>query len=60
MELPVLEVLAVTAIMAYVIGRRLFGVSPRGERMVLPGVLTVTGLTRLCGGHHLRTVDRYR
>lgn len=53
-----LEVLAVIAIVAYVIGRQLLGEALRGKRVIaLPAVLTVIGLTRLGGGHHVRAVD---
>ena len=54
-----LEVLAVIAIVAYVIGRQLLGESLRGKRVILlPAVLTVIGLTRLGGsGHHVTAVD---
>ena len=54
-----LEVLAVIAIVAYVIGRQLLGESLRGKRVILlPAILTVVGLTRLGGsGHHVRAVD---
>ncbi|MCZ4096764.1 hypothetical protein [Streptomyces sp. H39-C1] len=45
------EVLAVIAIVAYVIGRQLLGEPLRGKRVILlPAVLAVVGLTRL-GGH---------
>jgi hypothetical protein len=55
----VLEVLAVIAIVAYVIGRQLLGESLRGKRVILlPAVLAVIGVTRLGGsGHPVRTVD---
>lgn len=54
-----LEVLAVIAIVAYVIGRQLLGEALRGKRVILlPAVLFVVGLTRLGGGgHHVRAVD---
>jgi hypothetical protein len=54
-----LEVLAVIAIVAYVIGRQLLGESLRGKRVVvLPLVLTVVGLTRLgSSGHPVRPLD---
>ena len=48
-----LEVLAVIAIVAYVIGRQLLGEALRGKRVIaLPAVLAVIGLTRLGGGGH--------
>jgi hypothetical protein len=55
----VLEVLAVIAIVAYVIGRQLLGESLRGKRvLLLPAILTVVGLTRLGGGgHHVHPAD---
>jgi hypothetical protein len=55
----VLEVLAVIAIVVYVIGRQLLGESLRGKRvLLLPAILVVVGLTRLGGGgHHVRPVD---
>ncbi|WP_328465394.1 hypothetical protein [Streptomyces sp. NBC_00448] len=54
-----LEVLAVIAIVVYVIGRQLLGESLRGKRvLLLPAILVVVGLTRLGGGgHHVRPVD---
>ena len=54
-----LEVLAVIAIVVYVIGRQLRGEPLRGKRVVLlPAVLTVIGLTRLnTGGHPVHAAD---
>ncbi|BBA98061.1 hypothetical protein RVR_4104 [Actinacidiphila reveromycinica] len=54
-----IEVLAVIAIVAYVIGRQLLGESLRGKRvLLLPAILVIVGLTRLSGGgHHLHPVD---
>lgn len=54
-----LEVLAVIAIVVYVIGRQLLGESLRGKRVVLlPAILTIVGLTRLGGsGHHVHALD---
>lgn len=48
-----IDVLAVIAIAALVIGRQLMGEPLRGKRVVLlPAVLTVVGLTRLHGHGH--------
>ncbi|WP_435176815.1 hypothetical protein [Actinacidiphila sp. bgisy145] len=54
-----LEVLAVIAIVAYVIGRQLLGESLRGKRvLLLPAILVVVGLTRLdSGSHPVRAAD---
>ncbi len=47
-----IEVLAVIAIVVYVIGRQLRGEPLRGKRLILlPAILTVIGIVDL-GGHH--------
>ncbi len=55
----VLVVIAVIAIVVYVIGRQLLGEPLRGKRVILlPLVLTVLGAVDLGqGGRHLQTVD---
>jgi hypothetical protein len=55
----VLEVLAVIAIVVYVIGRQLLGEPLRGKRVILlPFILAVIGLTQLSGhGHPVRPDD---
>jgi hypothetical protein len=58
-SMSVLEIVAVIAIVAYVIGRQLIGEPLRGRRlMVLPAILVVVGATSLVGhGQHLVTSD---
>ena len=54
----ILTVIAVIAIIAYVIGRQLLGEPLRGRRVVLlPVILTVIGAVNLGGGRHLRSAD---
>jgi len=57
--MSVLEMVAVVAIVGYVIGRQLLGEHLRGKRLiVLPIVLAIIGVTELVGhGHHLATAD---
>jgi hypothetical protein len=54
-----LEVLAVIAIVVYVIGRQLVGEPLRGRRVILlPVILTVIGLVSLSGHHgHVGALD---
>lgn len=54
-----LEILAVIAIIAYVIGRQLMGEALRGKRVVLlPVILTVIGIADLGGKHeHASATD---
>lgn len=55
----IVPIVAVIAIVAYVIGRQLRGEPLRGKRVVmLPAILTVIGVADLGGkGHHVRPVD---
>jgi hypothetical protein len=54
-----LEILAVIAIVGYIVGRQLIGEPLRGKRVVLlPAVLAVIGFADLTShGRHLRTAD---
>jgi hypothetical protein len=55
----ILPIVAVIAIVAYVIGRQLIGEPLRGKRVVLlPAILAVIGVADLSGkGHHVQPVD---
>ena len=58
----ILPILAVIAVVAYVVGRQLIGEPLRGKRVVLlPAILAVIGIANLGGahdhGHHIQPVD---
>jgi hypothetical protein len=57
--MSVLDIVAVVAIVAYVIGKQLLGEHLRGRRLILlPVVLVAVGLSQLVGhGHHAGTTD---